>query len=78
LRHAHEPLLLSQGLNLKIVQERLGHESIVTTGDTYSHVTQAMSQEANRILDNVFCLSQKKVPQKYRVRRVCVKNVSNH
>lgn len=57
LRHTHASILLSQGLNIKIVQERLGHESITTTGDVYSHVTPAMSQEANNILESVFRLS---------------------
>lgn len=78
LRHTHASILLSQGLNLKIVQERLGHDSIVTTGDTYAHVTQAMSDEAARVLDNLFCFSKNEQPKKYLIRRHCVKNVSSH
>lgn len=54
LRHTHATILLSQGVNLKVVQERLGHESIVTTGDVYSHVTPAMQQEAVNVLTRVF------------------------
>lgn len=34
LRHTHASLLLQAGVNPKIVQERLGHESITTTMDT--------------------------------------------
>ena len=54
LRHTHATILLSQGVSLKVVQERLGHESITTTGDIYAHVTPAMQQEAVRVLDSVF------------------------
>ncbi|WP_281246142.1 tyrosine-type recombinase/integrase [Propionispora vibrioides] len=38
LRHTHTSLLLLDGINLKIVQERLGHASIEMTLDTYSHL----------------------------------------
>ncbi|MBQ3443028.1 MAG: tyrosine-type recombinase/integrase, partial [Selenomonadaceae bacterium] len=34
LRHTHATLLLRQGVNPKIVQERLGHSSIKVTMDT--------------------------------------------
>lgn len=54
LRHTHATLLLSQGVNIKVVQERLGHESISTTGDIYAHVNPTMQQEAVRALNNIF------------------------
>ncbi len=54
LRHTHATILLSQGVSLKVVQERLGHESITTTGDIYSHVTPAMQQEVVSVLGRVF------------------------
>lgn len=38
LRHTHASQLLKQGVNPKIVSERLGHSSIAMTMDTYSHV----------------------------------------
>lgn len=38
LRHTHASLLLLDGINPKIVQERLGHASIEMTLDTYSHL----------------------------------------
>lgn len=38
LRHTHASLLLLEGINPKIVQERLGHASIEMTLDTYSHL----------------------------------------
>lgn len=46
LRHTHATLLLKQGVNPKIVQERLGHSSIKVTMDTYSHVLPDMQQQA--------------------------------
>lgn len=54
LRHTHATILLSQGVSLKVVQERLGHESITTTGDIYAHVTPTMQQEAVNVLSRVF------------------------
>lgn len=45
LRHTHATMLLGAGVNLKIVSERLGHSSIMLTGDTYSHVIPEIEQE---------------------------------
>lgn len=38
LRHSHASILLAGGVPLHVVQARLGHESIQTTVDTYSHL----------------------------------------
>ena len=46
LRHTHATWLLKQGVHPKIVQERLGHASIGTTMDIYSHVIPSMQREA--------------------------------
>ncbi|MGB9866578.1 MAG: tyrosine-type recombinase/integrase [Bacillota bacterium] len=54
LRHTHATLLLSQGVHPKVVQERLGHETITTTIDTYSHVIPTLQEQARRALDAVF------------------------
>jgi integrase len=45
-RHTHASLLLKQGVHPKVVQERLGHASISTTLDTYSHTVQGMQKAA--------------------------------
>lgn len=45
-RHSHASLLLKQGVHPKVVQERLGHASIETTLDTYSHVVPGLQQAA--------------------------------
>jgi integrase len=46
LRHTHATLLMKNGTNPKIVQERLGHSTINTTMNIYSHVTPNMQQDA--------------------------------
>ncbi len=45
-RHAAASLLLAGGVQLKVVQEVLGHSTIATTGNTYSHVLPGMQREA--------------------------------
>jgi len=54
LRHTHATLLLQQGVNPKIVQERLGHSSIKVTMDTYSHVLPDMQKQAVEALGKLF------------------------
>jgi integrase len=38
LRHSHASILLAAGVPIHVVQARLGHESIQTTVNTYSHL----------------------------------------
>lgn len=45
-RHTHASLLLKQGVHPKIVQERLGHATISTTLDLYSHVAPGLQEAA--------------------------------
>jgi len=52
LRHSHATQLLAEGVNPKIVQERLGHSDITVTMNTYSHVTPTMQREAIEKLEN--------------------------
>ncbi|MFV0457406.1 MAG: tyrosine-type recombinase/integrase [Actinomycetales bacterium] len=44
LRHTHATLLLELGEHPKVVQERLGHSTITTTMNIYSHVTPTMQK----------------------------------
>jgi integrase len=46
LRHTHATLLLELGEHPKVVQERLGHSTITTTMNIYSHVTPTMQRSA--------------------------------
>jgi integrase len=54
LRHSHATQLLQEGVHPKIAQERLGHSTITTTLDLYSHVTKTMQEEAVLKLDEVY------------------------
>ena len=46
LRHTHASLMLKQNVNPKIIQERLGHSSIMITMDVYGHLMPSMQKEA--------------------------------
>jgi integrase len=46
LRHTHATLMMKQGVNPKIVQERLGHSSFAVTMDVYSHVVPGLQEAA--------------------------------
>ena len=46
LRHTNATLLLQEGNDLKVVQERLGHKDISTTANIYSHVNKQMQKQA--------------------------------
>jgi hypothetical protein len=39
-------MLLESGVPMRVVQEILGHASMVLTADTYSHVTPAFKRQA--------------------------------
>lgn len=54
LRHTHATILLLHGENIKVISERLGHESIKITLDTYSHVLPSMEEHTSILLDNIF------------------------
>jgi len=72
LRHAHASILLKQGVHPKIVQERLGHSSISTTLDIYSHLLPGMDKAAARrfeeglqsVPDDVFAKMSPNLPKK--------------
>lgn len=53
LRHACASLLLAEGIHPKVVQERLGHASISTTMDTYSHVMPSLQADAAEKMDRL-------------------------
>lgn len=53
LRHTCATLLLSKNVHPKLVQELLGHASISTTLDTYSHVLCGMSRVVADTMDSI-------------------------
>jgi integrase len=52
-RHTHATIMLKQGVQPKVVQERLGHATISTTLDTYSHVAPGLQEAAARGFDEI-------------------------
>ena len=38
LRHTHASWMIAAGVDLFVLQRRLGHESITTTTETYAHL----------------------------------------
>ncbi len=52
LRHTHATLLLRQGVNIKVISERLGHSTM--TLDTYSHLMPDMQETAVAALNEIF------------------------
>jgi len=59
LRHSHASHLLAENVHPKIVQERLGHYSIATTMDIYSHLMPNMQTDATAKLDAAFRAAKK-------------------
>lgn len=59
-RHSHASILLKQNIHPKIVQERLGHATISTTLDIYSHVTPGMQEAATLRFDETMNVSYNK------------------
>ncbi|TPE65923.1 tyrosine-type recombinase/integrase [Halalkalibacterium halodurans] len=54
LRHTHASLLLKQGVNPKIVSERLGHANVRITLDTYSHLLPNLQKETAEQFGKLF------------------------
>ena len=52
-RHSHASLLINQGEDYLVVKERLGHASITTTIDTYSHLYPSKQKSLADKLDNL-------------------------
>lgn len=59
LRHSHATQMLLAGVHPKVAQERLGHSTITTTLDLYSHVTDTMQSDAAARLDAAFRIALK-------------------
>ena len=51
LRHTVASLMLAEGVPAKVVQERLGHSSVMVTLDIYSHVAPGMQRAAAEALE---------------------------
>lgn len=67
IRHSHASLLIEMGFNILMVSQRLGHEKVETTWNTYAHLypnkekmlaTQLNTVKIQRLSDNVFIEAQ--------------------
>ena len=61
LRHTQASLLLAAGVDLKVIQKRLGHRDFATTANTYSHLLQNAQNEA---VDKLASMMKKSAPTK--------------
>jgi integrase len=53
IRHSHASLLLADGVDLATVSERMGHSSIRTTADIYSHAIRGKDRAAAQTWDSI-------------------------
>lgn len=54
LRHTHATILIKNGENIKVVSDRLGHENITTTLQSYTHIMEEMKNNTADLLDTIF------------------------
>ena len=52
-RHSHCTILISKGIPINIVSERLGHSNISMTLDNYTHI---LNKDKKRVLKTLFLL----------------------
>jgi hypothetical protein len=64
LRHSHASMLIEEGFSALLISERLGHESIETTLQTYSHLYPNKQIEVANRLDQMRQNPRKKRGQK--------------
>ncbi len=53
LRHSAATLMRSMGIDLKVIQEILGHRTLEMTANVYSHVLPSMQKEAVEKMDRL-------------------------
>jgi integrase len=63
LRHTHASLLLADGVDLATVSARLGHSSVRTTADIYSHAIRGKDHAAAQSWDNIMQRARSEKPE---------------
>jgi len=66
LRHTTATVLLETGTHPRVVQDLLGHKTVVTSLDTYSHALPALHRDAITRLEALFaarlaCLALRRI-----------------
>ena len=69
LRHTYTSLLIAHGAHSKYIQAQLGHASIQTTLDRYSHLMPQLHQAEAQKLDQLVFPDQQAAPQREGFRR---------
>jgi integrase len=69
LRHGAASLALAAGNELKVIQDQLGHASIVLTADTYVSVEPDLARKAAESTARLVLRDSRYVPGTHRVRR---------
>jgi integrase len=54
LRHSAATILLTMGINIKVIQELLGHTNVSITLNTYSHLVPSLQQGAAMRMNDAF------------------------
>ena len=54
LRHTHATMLVESGAPLKYVQLRLGHKKIDVTMNIYQHLTDALREQGNSVIETMY------------------------
>ena len=54
LRHSSASFLLANGVNLKMIQEWLGHSKYSTTGNIYAHLDIESKKRSASVIQNIF------------------------
>ena len=58
-RHSHSSFLLSKGIPITLISQRLGHSNISMTLDIYSHLIPSDEDKAVNLINNLNKLSEK-------------------
>ncbi len=53
LRHTHATLMIAAGVNIKTVSSRLGHASVTTTGNIYTHAIKSADEAAAEVINDI-------------------------
>lgn len=50
LRHTHASILLSAGVSMHSIADRLGHSDVTTTQEVYTHIIDELAQKDNQLM----------------------------